>query len=567
MSGKAALLGGTVVGAVLAFGLEAANAKTAKHAHVPRPSPAEVKVDALTASLKAVEARLDEETRARQALETQVAAATDAADASRADAQAARAELADQIKTLPPSPAAPAASAEDAASSSRKGITITPGGFLAAESIYRSKNDAADISSSFSRIPFDNAALAHTNELRGTARQTRLSLLVQGDVDPTTHAAFYGEFDFQAAAQTANSNESNSYNPRIRHLYGTLDWDRLGLHLLAGQTWSLATLNSKGITPRNEAPPPLIDGQYMPGFVWARQPQLRLVKDWNKSVWAAVSLENPQTTFAAPATGISSTAAGISLLETTPGISGFDSANSLSLNHLPDVVGKLAYEPVIGGARPLHLEVFGLWRTYSVRIDAASGNAAGLPAGSFNTNAQGGGVGGSVAATVLPHRLDLQASVITGQGIGRYGSAQLPDVTLKPDGHIAPIQETMFLVGGTWHALATTDIYVFGGEERQQAKYFDLGSGVFGFGNPAASFTAASCTTEGGVCSPNLRQASQITGGIWHRAYSGAFGQIRIGLQYSHTNLTGFPGVGGYAPKTSDNMVFTSFRYYLPTPN
>ncbi len=566
MSGKSASLGGAVLGVMLAFGLDAANAKTARHARVPRPSPMEEKVDALTASVTALEARLDEETRARQALETRAAAATAAADASRAEARAARAELAKQIKTLPPSATAPV-EAEDAAATSRKGITITPGGFLAAESIYRSKNEASDISSSFSRIPFDNAALAHTNELRGTARQTRLSLLVQGDVDPTIHAAFYGEFDFQSAAQTANSAESNSYNPRIRHLYGTLDWDSLGLHLLAGQTWSLATLNSKGITPRNEAPPPLIDGQYLPGFVWARQPQLRLVKDWNRSVWAAVSLENPQTTFAGAATGISSTATGISLLETTAGISGFDSANSLSLNHLPDVVGKLAYEPTIGRVRPLHLEAFGIWRSYSVRVDAAPGNAAGLPGGSFNSNAHGGGVGGSVAATVLSDRLDLQASVITGQGIGRYGSAQLPDVTLKPDGETAPIQETMFLFGGTWHATATTDIYVFGGEERQHAKYFDVGAGHFGFGNPAASFTAASCTTEGGICAPNLRQVSQITTGVWHKAYTGAFGQIRIGLQYSHTNLTGFPGAGGYAPKTSDDMVFTSFRYYLPALN
>ena len=567
MSGKSALLGGTVVGVVLAFGLEAANAGTARRARLPRPSPMERKVDTLTLSVKALETRLDDETRARRALEAKAAAATAAADASRVEALAARAELADRIRTIPPSSPAAAAEAEGADPASHRGGAITLGGFLAAEAIYRSKNEASDISSNFSRIPFDNAALAHTHELRGTARQSRLSLLVQGDVNRTTHAAFYGEFDFQAGAQTANSNESNSYNPRIRHLYGTLDWDRLGLHLLAGQTWSLVTLNTKGVTPRNEAPPPLIDGQYLPGFVWARQPQLRLVKDWNRSVWAAVSLENPQTSFAGAATGVSSTAAGISLLATTPGISGFDSANSLSLNHVPDVVGKLAYEPMIGRARPVHLEVFGLWRSYSVRVDAAPGNAAGHPAGAFNSNVQGGGVGGSVAATVLPGRLDLQASILTGRGIGRYGSAQLPDVTVRPDGEIAPIQETMVLLGATWHALATTDIYVFGGEERQQAKAFDLGSNHFGFGNPAASFTAASCTTEGGACSPNLRQVSQITAGVWHKAYTGAFGQVRIGLQYSHTRLTGFGGASGFAPKTSDDMVFTSFRYYLPTPN
>jgi hypothetical protein len=93
------------------------------------------------------------------------------------------------------------------------------------------------------------------DETRFTARQTRLSLLAQGDISEQTRAAFYGEFDFQAAAQTANSNESNSFNPRMRHLYGTIDWNGSGWHLLAGQNWSLVTLNTKGITPRNEAAP------------------------------------------------------------------------------------------------------------------------------------------------------------------------------------------------------------------------------------------------------------------------------------------------------------------------
>jgi hypothetical protein len=36
---------------------------------------------------------------------------------------------------------------------------------------------------------------------------------------------------------------------------------------------------------------------------------------------------------------------------------------------------------------------------------------------------------------------------------------------------------------------------------------------------------------------------------------------VRIGVQYSYTRLKAFAGVGG-APRTSDNMVFTSFRYY-----
>jgi hypothetical protein len=445
-----------------------------------------------------------------------------------------------------------------------KGVTVTIGGFAEGAGIYRSRNDASDISSSFNRIPFDNAPLAHTSELRGTARQSRLSLLVQGDINSATHVAFYSEFDFQAGAQTSNSVESNSYVPRIRHVYGTLDWDDYGLHLLVGQNWSLLTLNSHGITPRNEVPPTVIDGQYVPGFVWARQPQIRLVKDWDHTFWAALSLENPQTTFATPATGIQSTAAGINVLTTTGGVSGFDSANSLSINHVPDIVGKLAYEPMLGDTRPVHLEVFGIWRSHSDRINVAAGNALGLPAGAGNASADGAAYGAGIIATVIPKWLDIQASVLNGQGIGRYGSAQLPDVALRPDGSIAPINETIFLAGGTFHAMPQLDFYVYGGSESQGARFFDAAGGHFGLGNPAANLSAPACTTEGGTCAPNVRRVNQITGGLWYKLYTGDFGQVRVGAQYSHTELTAFAGSSGYAPAVSEDMVFTSFRYYLP---
>jgi outer membrane murein-binding lipoprotein Lpp len=497
------------------------------------------------------------------ALESRVTAAEDQARAARDAAEAARARYAEQAQTLSAS-ATTAAVSRNSNGLHYKGVTITLGGFVEGASIYRSRNDVSDISSNFSRIPFQNSPLAHTSESRGTARQSRLSLLIGGDINTSTHAAFYSEFDFQAGAQTSNSLESNSYVPRIRHVYGTLDWDDYGLHLLAGQNWSLVTMNSKGITPRNEVPPAVIDGQYVPGFVWARQPQIRVVKDWNQTFWAAISVENPQSTFAAPATGILSTASGITVLTASAGVSGFDSANSLSINHIPDVVGKLAYEPMFGDTRPVHMEVFGIWRSYSDRINVAAGNALGLPAGVGNAKADGGGVGAGILATVIPKWLDIQASVLHGYGIGRYGSAQLPDATLKPDGSIAPIHETIFLAGGTLHATPQLDLYVLGGSESQSAHFFDAAGGHFGLGNPAANLTAAACTTEGGTCAPNIRRVNQITAGFWHKLYTGDFGQVRFGAQYSHTELTAFAGASGYAPATSDEMVFTSLRYYPP---
>jgi hypothetical protein len=78
-----------------------------------------------------------------------------------------------------------------------KGVSITPGGFLALESVTRSAFLGAHIGSpGYSNIPFANVPSSHSGEFRFSARQSRFSLLTQGDVDPVTHLAGYGEVDF-----------------------------------------------------------------------------------------------------------------------------------------------------------------------------------------------------------------------------------------------------------------------------------------------------------------------------------------------------------------------------------
>jgi hypothetical protein len=184
----------------------------------------------------------------------------------------------------------------------------------------------------------------------------------------------------------------------------------------------------------------------------------------------------------------------------------------------------------------------------------------------------GGGVGAGATVAVVPKILDVQGSVLTGTGIGRYGASGLPDATLMPNGKIVPMPETMFLVGATLHATPDLDLYVFGGQEAETAKPFDAGGKFFGYGNPA--FVNAGCLAEvptGGTaltCTANVKSVDQITAGVWDKVYSGRFGYVRVGLQYSHTDVDSFAGenaasvLGSLAPKTSDDMVYTSFRYY-----
>ena len=175
-------------------------------------------------------------------------------------------------------------------------ITITPGGFVAMEGVYRSRTEQADIGSQYQGIPF--GPQSGTSELKFSARQSRIAGLIEAPISTNMLVSGYGEFDFLGSGATSNLNESNSFVPRIRHLYTTLDANDYGIHVLGGQTWSLLTLNNKGITPRNEVTPPTIDAQYVPGFVWKRQPQIRLTKDFDQKLWVSVSAEQPQTTFA-----------------------------------------------------------------------------------------------------------------------------------------------------------------------------------------------------------------------------------------------------------------------------
>ena len=91
----------------------------------------------------------------------------------------------------------------------------------------------------------------------------------------------------------------------------TLDQADSGWHFLAGQEWSLLTTNKVGINPRQENIPLTIDAQYVPGFNWTRNPQVRLVKDLDdQKVWLGVSAESPQVSLGQAA---SATAGGITI--------------------------------------------------------------------------------------------------------------------------------------------------------------------------------------------------------------------------------------------------------------
>jgi len=59
-----------------------------------------------------------------------------------------------------------------------KGITITPGGFMAAEGVYRQRAITNDVNTDFKGIPFTGASNAHVNDLNFSGRQSQINARV-----------------------------------------------------------------------------------------------------------------------------------------------------------------------------------------------------------------------------------------------------------------------------------------------------------------------------------------------------------------------------------------------------
>ena len=434
------------------------------------------------------------------------------------------------------------------------GVNVTLGGFAAEENVYRTSSLQSDINSPFSKIAFaPTTGAAPTNgyynqsEFRMTDRQSRIDLLAQGDVDPNTVLSAYYEADFLGGAPTANSNESNSYNLRTRHVYSTIDWLTTGWHLLAGQTWSLATMNSQGITPRNEVTPLTIDAQYVPGFVWARQAQIRVTKDWDKQYWAAISLENAQS----PGVGSQLNAIPGGLLNVTGGFS-----PAYSVNKYPDVIAKVAAETDFG-----HFELYDLMRNFQYQAGTPTG------ANGAQDNVWGNSVGAGMIIPVIPKTLDFNLSGLYGQGVGRYGTTGLTDATLDAGNNLQLLTGYSVLGAAIWHADPKLDVYLDIGEDvADGSTYATASGGLTGYGNgvtTAAGFNGCATGATLGAGCGQLNTSVQETIGLWWSAYKGSYGAAKLGLQYSHTTLTDFQLAGnGPTPSTSDNMVMTSLRYY-----
>jgi len=479
-----------------------------------------------------------------------------------------------------------------------KGITITPGGFAAAEFVRRSRALGSDINTPFNSLTLPGASQNAMSEFFGSGRQSRISALAEGRL-ASAKLSGYVETDFLSAAVTSNNNESDSYSLRQRQAWGQAAFDN-GFSFTGGQMWSLATETLNGVDNRTEAVPLTIDPQYSVGFSWARQYGLRVAKNFGNKVWLAASMENAQATISshnnadnflvgsAGAAGGLYNAAVSTCSTSSTGVTTCSPIANYSFNPSPDIIAKAVFEPGFG-----HYEVFGIYSRFRDRVfpcgEVASATAlcggsttAGPNAlGATNVSNNGGGVGANARWTFMDKHMVFGLHGLTGRGIGRYGSGGLPDAAVYADGGLDLIRSYQGLATVEWHS-KKLDVYLdAGGEYAGRAAGYDpIENKFIGYGNP--NLSNKGCYTEtppivgsgfipGSLagCTGDTRVVMEGTIGYWYRLYTGPKGRFQYGLQYSYVARDTWDGTGftkgiGVSPSGLDNMIFTSFRYYLP---
>src|SRR5258708_7150000 len=482
-----------------------------------------------------------------------------------------------------------------------KGVTITPGGFVAAEFVRRSRALGAE-ATPFNAVTMPGASQSTTSEFFGSGRQSRLSLLVQGQVKNAKLAGYY-ETDLLSAGVTSNNNQTNSYTLRQRQAFAQVAFDS-GWTLTGGQMWSLLTETKHGVDNRTEAVPMTIDPNYTAGFSFARQYGLRLSKNFNNKAWLAVSMENPQATVTTHGNAanflLGSAGAGgglynngitncSSINNPTAGgnpITSCTPASSYSFNPSPDIVAKLAFEPGFG-----HYEIFGIYSRFRDRVFPCEENFASAGCGSlaaasaaqaFNSSKNGVGFGANARWSFANKHVDFGLHAFGGRGEGRYAASGLADASIKGDGTLDLIRTYQGLGTLEWHG-PKLDVYLNAGADYAGRTFsFDpisnktVGYGAPTFANPRCfSQTEPIVTTPlfpptSSGCTADTRVVYEGSIGFWFKPYDGSKekvnrGRIQWGPQFSYVDRHAWSGSGTpNEPHGLDAMVFTSFRYYLP---
>jgi len=558
--------------------------------------------DVTAAQQTAADAQSQAAAAAASAAQAQTAATTAAAKADAASTSVT--ELQTTTTTLNDNVIANQRKVEDEINSPAtlhyKGVNITPGGYAAFEGVWRQHSVNSDINTPFNSIPMPSANEGHVSELNFSARQSRLSVLVTGDAGAYKLTGYW-EMDFLGTGTSSNNNQSNSYVMRQRQIWGQFATAG-GFSVTGGQMWSLITEDAKGDDPRTEIQPLTIDPQYLVGYSWERQPGIR-VEQHLGSISLAASAEQAQITnftaagpipteffFGGPGQngGLYNAAGNVGAGNTA----GTAAISTYANNVAPDILVKAAFDAPI-----VHFEVGGIARflrnEYFPVLTVAGTVAA--PVYTYspvmrNSTATAGGFFFSLRVKPMPlFEAAIQGTV--GTGVGRYGSSQLADATLKPNETLSPIRNDHGLFSLVFHPSKNIDFFsYYGGEYAQRTVYgvvTPTGVAPIGYGprnlNDSGCYdlpqvSGNSSGTAGSLsaynCASPTRYIQEAMGGIiWRAVNSPKYGRLQYEATYSYVQRNLWSGnnvpatgpiTGPTGPRATDPMVHISMRYFIP---
>ena len=471
-----------------------------------------------------------------------------------------------------------------------KGVTITPVAFFAFENVWRQRSVNSDINTPFNTIPLPSANQGHVSELNFSGRQSRLGGLFVGDAGRLKLSGYF-EGDFLSSGTTSNGNQSNSYTLRQRQFWGQAALAS-GFTITGGQMWSLVTETGTSTNNRTEKLPNSVDAQYTVGFTWARQPAIRIQQTFGDvkkggMLTLAASAENAQiTNFTA--TSATPGAVPTNFFFSGTGQNGglYNAFNGTYANNVsPDFVVKSTFD-----LPHAHFELGGIarfMRDYNYPILTTNASSYIYSQNYVSSTKTAGGVFGG--ARVSPNKyMDIAAYAMAGDGTGRYGSAQLADATLHPDGTLEPIRNYHGLFSLETHPTPKLDLYAYyGGEYAQRTVYTitaptggTLNGALMGYGarnlndagcyalptNPGSS--TGGSPSASGCASPTRYIQEGLLGFTYRVANSPKYGRIQYQVNYQYIQRNLWSGVGNATtpsgPRGLDNMIFTGMRYYIP---
>jgi len=422
--------------------------------------------------------------------------------------------------------------------------TFTPLGFVDATLFGRSTNSGSGIGTNFGSIPYNTSPTGHLSELNFSTQNSRIGFRVDSNFRGANVLGYF-EADFLGNQPGNVFVSSNSDTFRMRNIF--VDVRKSKFEVLAGQDWSMAVPNRRGISP---LPSDIfytqnMDTNYQAGLVWSRQTQFRFVVHPNENFALGLSLENPQQ-YLGGSSGGGPVVLPAAFISTAGGQFNNGSNSYGAANLRPDIIFKGAYDWHPGG-KLMHVEAVGLLRTFKFAYGTAKpvvyqASSATAASGEVNANLE------------VVKGFRLIANTFFGSGNGRYVFGQAPDAVIRADGSISPVHTYSTVDGFEAKAGKNTLIYgYYGGIYMKRNTVLDAnGTTPIGYGFAGSPNTQNRTIQEG---------TFGVVQTLWK---SEGYGSLALITQYSYLTRNPWYVAAGSPKNARTNMYWVNLRYSLP---